>query len=305
MKLIFFIDSLMKVLLTGSNGQLGRSIIDTKPKNIDLIVTYKEQLDLSKISSCEKLIIKEKPDWVINCAAFTAVDKAEENIDLSNLINGYALRAFTNAINKTNGKLLHISTDFVFDGKQNFPYRTNQKTNPINQYGYSKALGERLIEKESKGFNNAKILRTSWVLSPYGNNFALKMLNLHEEKEQIKVVTDQIGTPTSAKYLAITCWKIINYKETEKLPQIMHWCDSGVASWFDIAIAVGEIGLELGIIKKKAIIYPIKSKDYRLPANRPKYSILDTEITSNILKLRPNHWRMNLFEILTKFKKNH
>nr|WP_288239850.1 dTDP-4-dehydrorhamnose reductase [uncultured Prochlorococcus sp.] len=278
-------------------------MIETKPKNINLIHTTKKDLDLSKTYLCKNLILSEKPDWVINCAAFTAVDQAEKDIELSNKINSYAPEAFANALNITKGKLLHISTDFVFNGEQNYPYETGQKRNPINQYGASKSLGEELIQKENKGLHNSKILRTSWVISPYGRNFVLTMLKLHSEKETINVVYDQIGVPTSAKHLAKTCWKIVNYKNTKTLPQILHWSDSGVASWYDLAVAIGEIGLELGIINKIAKINPIKTKNYPTPAKRPKYSILDTTTTSDFLKVEPNHWRINLMEILLDYKK--
>ena len=292
----------MKVLLTGSTGQLGNSIIDTKSENIDLITTNREQLDLSNPEYCEKFILSEKPDWVINCAAFTAVDLAEKDINLAKKINSFAPQAFANAINKINGNLLQISTDFVFDGEQNHPYKASQKRNPINKYGYSKALGEKLIQQNTNNNDNTKILRTSWVISPYGKNFVLTMLKLHENKDSINVVFDQIGAPTSAKYLAKVCWEIINFGDIKKLPQILHWSDSGVASWYDIAVAVGDIGLELGLIKKKAHVFPIKTINYPTPARRPKYSLLDTFDTSDFLKIKPNHWRMNLLEILRDYK---
>ncbi len=294
----------MRVLLTGSTGQLGSYIIKTKPKNIDLIITKKQDLDLSKTDFCENFIFEEKPEWIINCAAFTAVDQAEKEIELSNKINSYAPEAFANAVNITNSKLLHISTDFVFNGEQNYPYETNQKRNPINQYGESKSLGEELIQKKNKGLNNTKILRTSWVISPSGKNFVLTMLKLHAEKEQINVVYDQIGVPTSAKHLAKTCWRIVNFKDTQILPQILHWSDAGVASWYDLAVAIGEIGLELGILKKMAKVNPIKTINYPTPARRPKYSILDTQTTSDFLKIKPNYWRTNLLEILLDYKNN-
>tara|TARA_B100000212_G_scaffold342157_1_gene327962 strand:+ start:2670 stop:3557 length:888 start_codon:yes stop_codon:yes gene_type:complete len=293
----------MKVLLTGSTGQLGKSIIKMKSKYIDLISTNREQLDLSNTLSCEDFVLTEKPDWVINCAAFTAVDQAEKDIDLSRKINSFAPEAFANAVNKINGRLLHISTDFVFDGQQNFPYKTNQKTNPINQYGYSKALGEELIMKKTKSKKTSIILRTSWVTSPYGKNFILTMLKLHEQRKSINVVCDQIGAPTSAKHLAKICWKIIHFKKNKELPEILHWSDAGVASWYDLAVAVGDIGIELGIIKKKAFVNPIKTENYPLPAKRPKYSILDSQSTCDTLDVMPNHWRINLLETLKEYKR--
>ena len=293
----------MKVLLTGSTGQLGYEIIQSKPKEIEIINPNRKELDLSDYESCKNIIIKVKPDWIINCGAYTAVDEAEKNIQLSNKINSYALEAFTEIINKTNGKLLHLSTDFVFDGNQNFPYQENQKKNPICQYGKSKALGEELIERKIKKKENATILRTSWLISPRGKNFILTMLKLHSEKEFINVVSDQIGAPTSAIDLSKVCWKIIQFKKQEKLPFILHWTDAGVASWFDVAVAVGDIAEELKIIKKKAKINPISSNQYPTTARRPKYSVLNTKKTHSLLKIQPIHWRENLKNILINYKK--
>ena len=213
----------MKVLLTGSTGQLGKAIIKSKPLDIDLIITTRKELDLTKTKACEDFILLKKPDWIINCAAFTSVDQAEKEVDLCHKINSYAPEAFTKAVNKIDCKLLHISTDFVFDGEQNFPYKVNQAKKPINQYGFSKALGEDLIQKRIKKLDNATLLRTSWVISPYGKNFVLDMLKLHSEKENLNVVSDQIGAPTSAKHLANICWNIIksySYGKTKKIDTI-------------------------------------------------------------------------------------
>ncbi len=293
----------MKILLTGSHGQLGRSIIDTSPSKIDLIKTTREELDLTKPNKCEEYILSEKPDWVINCAAYTGVDQAEKEIQLCRKVNSYAPEALAKAINKINGKILHISTDFVFDGEQNYPYNVNQKKNPINQYGYSKALGEDLIQKRIKNTDNITLLRTSWLISPYNKNFVLNMLKLHSEKEFLHVVSDQIGTPTSAKHLAKICWEIIKFKRTKNLPTILHWTDAGVASWYDIAVAVGEIGKQLKILSKNAKVIPIQTCEYPSTANRPKFSLLDIKVTSKLLEISPNHWRSNLLEILNEYKK--
>ena len=293
----------MKILLTGATGQLGNSIISSKPKNIELIITYREKLDLLNPENCEKLVILEKPDWIINCAAYTNVDQAENNIELSNITNGLAPEAFAKAISKIKGKLLHISSDYVFDGKQNYPYQTNQKINPINQYGVSKALGEKLIEKNT--INNAKayILRTGWLIGPVGKNFIVTMLKLHSEKDLINVVSDQFGAPTFTKDLANVCWDIVKLKNSEESLRILHWSDSGIASWYDLAEATGEIGLELGILKRRAEVIPIKTKQYPSPAKRPRYSLLDTKETSKLIGRVPNHWRNNLKKLLIEYKK--
>ena len=293
----------MKILLTGSTGQLGKSIIDSKPKNIDLIIADREKLDLLNPKNCESIIISGKPDWIINCAAYTNVDKAENDVELSNIVNGLGPEALAKAISKIKGNLLHISTDFVFDGEQNYAYHSKQKRNPINQYGFSKALGEKLIEKNISNNARATILRTSWLIGPIGKNFVTTMLKLHSEKDLINVVSDQISAPTFTKDLANICWDIINLKKSEESTQILHWSDSGVASWYDIAEAIGEIGLELGILKKKAEVIPIKTKQYPSPAKRPKYSLLDTQKTSELVGRIPNHWRNNLKKLLIEYKK--
>ncbi len=293
----------MKILLTGGTGQLGQEIIKSKPIGVEIFNPSRIQLDLSDYNSCIKIARDYKPDWIINCGAYTQVDAAEKNIQLSQEINAYAPEAFAEATNEISTKLLHISTDFVFDGEQNFPYKTSQKTNPINQYGYSKALGEELIKKKTKNEDNFKILRTSWVVSPNSKNFVLTMLKLHEQKDTLNVVSDQIGAPTSAKHLAETCWTIVNFRSNSKLPNILHWSDAGVASWYDLAVAIGEIGIELGILNKKAYVNPIKTINYPTPAKRPKYSLLDSQKTCEILDVYPNHWRMNLLEIMIEYSK--
>jgi len=293
----------MKILLTGGSGQLGQEIIKYKPKGAKIFYPSRNILDLSDYMACKKIVEDHKPDWVVNCGAYTQVDDAEKNIELSQKINGYAPAAFTEAINRLNSNLLHISSDYVFDGNQNFPYKENQTRNPLSQYGWSKALGEELIEKKINDKEKANILRTSWVIGPRGNNFILKMLKLHSQKETLKVVTDQIGCPTSTIDLAKVIWKIVELKKKKKLPFILHWSDAGVASWFDIAVAVGELAKELDINKNEATIFPINTSDYPTPAKRPKYSLLNTQETSRILELNGAHWRKNLREILIEYKK--
>mgnify|MGYP001237023597 FL=1 len=292
----------MNVLITGSTGQLGKSLIALKPSNVTITAPTRKELDLSNIESCYKTILEIKGDWIINCGAYTAVDKAEIEIEKAKKINGFALKGFTEGLNKTNGNILQISTDFVFNGKQNFPYLENQNRSPLNVYGVSKSIGEEFIENNIKNKKKATILRTSWVISPHSKNFVLTILKLHSEKKSINVVCDQIGVPTSAKDLAKVCWRIIQFKEKKNLPLIMQWSDAGVASWYDLAVAIGEIGLEIGLLKKQAKVFPIKSSQYPTPAIRPKYSILDTTNTSRILEIEHTHWRVNLKKILLEYK---
>ena len=168
--------------------------------------------------------------------------------------------------------------------------------------GPQKLQEKNLLKKKINNIEKATNLRTSWVISPKSNNFILKMLKLHSEKETIKVVADQIGCPISAGELAKVCWRITELKKKKKLPFILHWIDAGVASWFDIAVAVGELAEELNINKKEAIVLPIKTAEYPTPAQRPKYSLLNTENTTSLLDINPIHWRKNLRKILIEYK---
>ena len=294
----------MKVLLTGSTGQLGYEIINSKPNGIEIYHPTRLELDLSDCESCERFVLEKRPEWIINTAAYTFVDQAERERDLAKNINSFAPWAFTKALNKIDCNLLHISTDYVFDGKQNKPYQENQATCPINYYGYTKALGEELIEKEINDKSRATILRTSWVISPRGRNFVKTILNANKIKENINVVSDQVGGPTCAADLGKVCWEIIKFKKKKNLPFLMHWSDAGMASWFDIAVALGEIAKELKIIERKAKINPINSTEYLTLAKRPKYSVLDTLNTAKLLDIKPNYWRENLRKILIEYQKN-
>ena len=294
----------MKVLLTGSTGQLGQAIINSKPLGIDLITTTRAQLDLSKAESCRDSILRNKPDWVINAGAYTAVDKAESEEALAMAINGEAPKVLSEALKEINGKILQISTDFVFNGSQNYPYKPNQATEPISVYGRSKEMGELAIKDILKDTNKGFILRTSWVMGPTGKNFARTMIKLHKERECIYVVDDQISCPTSTFTLAEACWRIIkistNNKNHNKLPPIMHWCDEGIATWYDVAVMVGEVAEEIGLINKQANIIPIKTVDYPTAAKRPSYSLLDCVATRASLDISVLNWRESLHKVLMR-----
>ena len=292
----------MKVLITGTSGQLGRRIKETAPLGTTLLTPLKADLNLEDYDACRNYVLDKKPDWIVNCGAYTNVDKAEMEKELAHKINALAPKAFAEGINKTKGRILHISTDFVFDGNQVKPYQEKDKTNPINHYGYSKAKGEEYLRKNINDINKVTILRTSWVISPVGKNFLLTMLRLHQTKEYIDVVSDQIGSPTSTRELARVCWKIIKVKKGKKIPTILHWSNSGVASWFDIAEAIGSIGTEFGVITAKATINPINSEDLTRAAKRPNCSILNTFNTQKELKLKPIYWRDEIKNIINEIK---
>ena len=298
----------MKVLLTGANGQLGQMIQIDRPQNVNLIALDKTKMDFMNQNLCYEKILEIKPDWVINCGAYTLVDEAEKNNKKALQINAFVMKSISEAIKLINGKLLHISTDFVFDGLQKKPYKPFQKKNPINIYGKSKALGENLIKETLNNGTQSIILRTSWLVGPRGNNFALKMLNLHKNNKILKVVSNQFGSPTTTSSLSKVCWAIIkehnqSINQNNKFPGILHWSDAGVASWYDLAYEVGEIAVQLGLIQHPATVIPIKSSDYPTAAKRPFYSVLDCTSTQKIIGVNPLNWRDSLFDSLKILKK--
>ena len=265
----------MKVLLTGAAGQLGRSLIAQQPAGIELIATSRQDLDLASADACRAAVQHHQPDWVLNAGAYTAVDKAESEAELAHAVNAGAPAAFASALQDKGGRLLQLSTDFVFNGQQGTPYRPDQQRDPLGVYGASKAAGEEAIRAVFGDGSQGIILRTSWVIGPVGKNFALTMLRLHQERDQLGVVADQVGCPTSTLNLAQACWQAIQRSSDGiELPQVMHWSDAGAASWYDVAVAVGRIGAELGLVDRPADVHPITTADYPTPATRPGYSLL-------------------------------
>ena len=239
----------MKVLLTGAAGQLGQALVASAPKGLELMATSRSggkglaAIDLSDASACKAAVEGYRPDWVLNAGAYTAVDKAESEPELAVAVNAGAPEAFAAALKEQGGRLLQLSTDFVFNGRQGTPYRVNQSRDPLGTYGISKARGEEAVEAAFESEGDGIILRTSWVIGPVGKNFALTMLRLHREKNELGVVADQVGCPSSTLNLAAACWKAIRRSsEGIKLPPVLHWSDAGAASWYDVAVAVGELG---------------------------------------------------------------
>ena len=248
----------MRVLVTGSNGQLGSEIRDlcTNYKNIEFIFKDLPDLDISDLDSVNSLIIEKKINAVINCAAYTAVDKAEENIELAEKVNLTGVSNLVKVLDKVNGRLIHISTDYVFDGTNSHPYKESDPVSPIGIYGKTKRAGE-LILINSK--IDAIVIRTSWLYSSFGSNFLKTMLSLGKNKNSINVISDQIGTPTYAKNLAKTCLEILLISDSEKISKkgkIYHFSNKGITSWYDFAVLI----MELAELNCK--VNPILTKDY-------------------------------------------
>ena len=301
----------MKILLTGSEGQLGRSLRASLPKmlqssSVELIATSRSgqdglvALDLADADACRTAVLDAQPDWVINAGAYTAVDRAETEPDLAHAVNALAPRAFAEALAQTGGHLLQVSTDFVFNGRQGHPYKPEQQIDPLGVYGATKAAAEQAIA-EVLGLDqggNAAVVRTSWVYGPVGSNFLLTMLRLHRQKaeadEPLKVVADQVGCPTSTVGLTRACWRLVE----RRLGGLMHWSDAGAATWYDFAVAIGELAEASGRLDRAAQVLPISTVDYPTPAQRPAYSLLDCSSSREQLGLIPKHWHQALREVI-------
>ena len=292
----------MKVVLTGAAGQLGQALIQSCPpllkgEPLQLIACSRSQLDLADAEACRRLVLEHRPDWLINAGAYTAVDKAEGEPQLAQAVNAAAPQAFAEALQTSGGSLLQLSTDFVFNGRQGSPYQPEQAPDPLGVYGASKAAGERAALQ----LPGARVLRTSWVYGPVGRNFCLTMLRLHRERavsqQPLGVVADQVGCPTATHTLAASCWRALTLDPES--PRILHWSDAGAASWYDFAIAIGDLAVELGLLEQAAPVLPLTTAQYPTPARRPGYSLLDGVASRAALQLEPQHWRHALRAVLT------
>ena len=278
------------ILVTGGNGQLASCIKDVEKQYDDLNIIYTDHLELD---ICElnqiQTFFKSNPqiDYCINCAAYTAVDKAETEAEKAFEINATGAKNLAQVCNDHDAILIHVSTDFVFDGEKNEPYTETDVANPISVYGASKLQGEVEIQQALKEYF---IIRTSWLYSEYGNNFMKTMLRLAETRDGISVVSDQIGTPTYAGDLAEIIIQIINTK-TEKYG-IYHYSNEGVASWFEFAKEIFKL------TKNKIKVNPIPSIEYLTPAKRPKYSVLDKKKIIDVFKIDIPFWRESLKKVI-------
>jgi dTDP-4-dehydrorhamnose reductase len=286
----------MKVLITGSNGQLGSEIKElvSEFENLECIFKDLPELDICDIDMLTTIIIDQHINAVINCAAYTSVDQSEENPEIAEQVNVKGVLNLVNALEKVNGKLIHISTDYVFDGNHSQPYKESDSVSPIGVYGETKRAGELAVLNSSI---DAIVIRTSWLYSYYGNNFVKTMLRLGNEKESINVVFDQIGTPTYAKDLAKTCLNILSNAGSTNISKkgsLYHFSNEGVTSWYDFATAI----MEISNIDCKVV--PIETKDYPTQAIRPLYSVLDKYKIKSDFKVTIHNWRDSLAYCLRK-----
>ena len=286
----------MNIILIGKNGQVGWELLCSKPQGSNLTAYNSSELDITNKGAVNKAFDDIRPDVVINAAAYTAVDKAEEEKNIAFKVNAEAAGHIARLCANHKSRLIQISTDFIFDGEQSYPYRTTDQACPLNVYGASKLKGEELVLEYTK--DKALIIRTAWVYSTHGNNFVKTMLRLMSEHDRLNVISDQIGSPTYAARLANVIWKMVD----SNFNGIYHWTDSGVASWYDFAVAIYEEAKQIGLLNVDVDILPIPSDEYPTPAKRPPYSVLDKQKSWKTLGLNPTHWRVELRNMLNKLK---
>ena len=283
----------MNVLIVGANGQLGRALQETAPSNVNVTPRDIPDLDIVDASAVLRVCHESLPDVVINAAAYTAVDKAESEPGLAHAINVEGVRNLATASADVGAGLIHVSTDFVFDGTSSTPYRPGDEPSPVSVYGKTKREGEVAVRELLPG--SGTVVRTAWLYGEHGGNFVKTMLRLMRERDEISVVADQTGTPTWASSLAEALWGLA---AQSGLSGIFHWTDGGQATWHEFANAVQEEALSLGILKKAIPVHAITTDEYPTPAQRPKYSVLDCTSTQEVLGYEPADWRVNLRRML-------
>ena len=290
----------MSILLIGDRGQLGEELSHIlKSQNAELITLSREELDLTKAENIRQIIKKNQPNIIINCAAYTAVDKAENESELANLINGIAPGIIAEEAARLDSFLIHISTDYVFDGSQSIAYLETDKTQPLGVYGKTKLAGETAIQNYCSKY---LIIRTAWVYGIYGKgNFVKTMLKLAKDREELRVVCDQIGSPTWTYDLANAIAQILP-KLSPEISGIYHYTNSGVCSWYDFAVTIFEEAEKLGFPLTIKKVVPITTSEYPTPAKRPAFSVLSNRKISSLLGDFPPHWRSSLREMLARLK---
>lgn len=283
-----------KILVTGANGQLGSEIKlqQQKLNNCQFIFTDIDELDLSNSDTVTRFITTEKPAFIVNCAAYTAVDKAESEPATASLINAQVPGTLAEAASQVNANFIHISTDFVFEGTGNIPLKETDTALPQSIYGKTKLAGEKAALAYSKGM----VIRTSWLYSEHGHNFVKTILKYGAERDELKVVFDQVGTPTSAGDLAGAIIEIINQSIQQKAfhAGLYHYSNEGVCSWYDFAIAIKDAA------HLPCKIHPIETSDYPLPAPRPAYSVMNKEKIKKTYSIDIPHWLKSLNNVISQ-----
>lgn len=284
------------VVIAGADGQLGRELQCAVPAGVHCLGLNRAQLDITDPASIHRCLRELQPAWLLNAAAYTAVDRAEQEEALALRVNAEGAANLAAACADRGVRLLQVSTDFVFDGESGRPYRVDAAPAPLGAYGRSKLAGEQAV---MSALPETLILRTGWVYSRFGGNFVKTMLRLMSERDTLAVVCDQVGTPTWGRGLAQAAWAAV---ARPQLHGIYHWSDAGVCSWYDFAVAIAEEGLATGLLSRAVAVTPIPASDYPTPARRPAFSVLDKQRSWRDLDLPPRHWRVQLRAMLQDLK---
>lgn len=289
----------MRVMLTGANGQLGKCLLDAFPKEWKIYSYGSEDLNITHYNQVLDIVNKTQPDIIINAAAYTKVDLAESDLALANAVNAQGVYNLAISAQKNNVKLIHISTDYVFNGEKNSPYKECDITSPLNVYGQSKLAGENLALATH---TNTLILRTSWVFSEYGNNFLKTMIKVGQHNTQLKIVSDQIGAPTYAGDIANAIVYIL--KNSIDTRGLLNIAGRDICTWAEFASEIFKEACQVFTDYQSPEIIRIQTKDYPTPANRPLYSVLNT-YKANQLGFTSNSLHSNIRNVLQKIKKSH
>jgi dTDP-4-dehydrorhamnose reductase len=280
---------LQKIFITGSQGQVGQQLAKHAPAWADVTAINRTLLDLTNPQQIRECVRSLKPDIIINAAAYTTVDKAEEEPHLAHVINAEAIKILAEESETLNCRIVHYSTDYVFDGKASQPYAPDAKKNPQSIYGKSKSLGEDYLLSTAQ-LKNILLLRTAWVHAPAGKNFVSTMLKLMQTQPNLRVISDQIGTPTSAVNVATATWQALD----KGVSGLHHFTDAGAASWYDFAHEISRLGHRYGRLIDRKPIEPILSHQYPQRALRPHFSLLDKASFWHEARLTPEHWTESL-----------
>lgn len=283
----------MKALITGAEGQVGRALLLERPGGWEAVGHGVTTLDITAPRMVDDVLERERPNVVIHAAAYTAVDAAETDQARAQAVNADGTRHLARAARRYGARMIYISTDFVYDGGQGRPYRPADPPSPLSAYGRTKLAGETAVMEECG--DQAVVVRTAWVYSDSGKNFVLTMLRLMRERDEVRVVGDQMGSPTWSVSLAQALWVAA---ARPNVHGIHHWTDAGVASWYDFALAIQEEALALGLLTRAVPVRPIRTAEYPTPAHRPPYSVLDKSDTWAALDRTAEHWRTNLRHML-------
>ena len=285
----------MEIVVFGAKGQLGRSIMDISynyPQH-HFLFTDIDTLDITKYEEVAQFVSKNYPNVFINCAAYTAVDKAQNDVKGAKDLNTTAVNNIAKIAAENNIFLVHISTDYIYDGKQNRPYRETDNVHPLSVYGRTKWKGEVAV---MKSLCRAAIIRTSWLYSEYGTNFVKTILHMSTERDILKVVSDQMGTPTYARDLALAIMQIVNQKIKIPQTEIYHYSNEGVASWYDFAVEILRLG------KQKCKVLPVSASQYPTSAKRPQFSVLSKQKIKETFDIEIPYWRDSLMQCIANMK---